>query len=50
MGRHKKYKSEEEKKAAYCINAKKYYERNKEMIREKNKQRYHDAKKLSETN
>jgi hypothetical protein len=45
MGRKKKYLTEEEKIEAnkrWCME---YYERNKELVCEKNKKRYHERKK-----
>lgn len=44
MGRKKKYLTKEEKVESnkrWCME---YYERNKELIRQKNKKRYHDKK------
>jgi hypothetical protein len=45
MGRKKKYQTEEELIEAnkrWCME---YYERNKELMKEKNKKRYHDRKR-----
>lgn len=45
MGRKKKYLSEEQRKEANLIKAQRYYERNKELICEKNRKKYHENKK-----
>lgn len=45
MGRAKKYQSLDEKRDAQRKWAKEYYERNKETINEKAKQRYRDRNK-----
>ena len=50
MGRHKKYKTEEEKKQANRDKVMKHYWKNVEKIRKKNLKRYYDnktSKKLS---
>jgi hypothetical protein len=44
MGRKKKYQTEEETLEAQRRWNMEYYERNKELVREKNKKRYHDRK------
>lgn len=44
MGRKKKYQTEEEALEAQRRWNMEYYERNKELVREKNKKRYHDRK------
>lgn len=44
MGRKKKYLTKEEKIEANKRWCAEYYERNKELIREKNKKKYHDKK------
>jgi hypothetical protein len=44
MGRKKKYLTEEEIREANLLKAQRYYDRNKEVIREKNRKRYHEKK------
>ena len=44
MGRKLKYKTEKEKRQARSIRQMKYYNKNKETIKKKNLQRYHDSK------
>lgn len=43
-GRKKKYFTEEEIRIANNLKAEKYYSKNKERVKEKNKKRYHDKK------
>lgn len=50
MGRLKKYRTEEEKKAAQKRWAKEYYWRNKKQIDEKAKQRYRDTNRNLQDN
>jgi hypothetical protein len=45
MGRKKKYNTLEEKRAAQNKWSKEYYERNKDLIDKKAKERYHASKK-----
>lgn len=45
MGRKKKYNTPEEKRAAQNKWAKEYYERNKNLIDKKAKERYHELRK-----
>jgi len=42
MGRKKKYHTEEEIRLANNIKAEKYYLKNRDMIKDKNKKRYYD--------
>ena len=44
-GRRKKYHTEEELQEANRIKAKRYYKKNRECIKTKNRKRYHDNKK-----
>lgn len=44
MGRKKKYQTEEERLNSQRRWSMEYYERNKELIRKKNKKRYHENK------
>lgn len=44
MGRPLKYKTIEEFKRANREKAQRYYEKNKDLIREKNLKRYHESK------
>lgn len=44
MGRNIKYKTEEEKKQAHNESAMKHYRKNKENIKKRNLQKYHDNK------
>ena len=46
MGRKKKYNTCEEKRIAVNENAMRYYLKNREKIKEKNRKRYHDAKNI----
>ena len=49
MGRKKIYKNEEEKKLANARNQRRFYEKNKEKLREARMERYYEQKKkLSE--
>lgn len=44
MGRLVKYKTTEELNRANREKAQRYYEKNKDLIREKNRKRYHERK------
>ncbi len=44
MGRKKKYMTEEELRESNLLKAQRYYEKNKDLIREKNRKRYHEKK------
>lgn len=50
MGRRKKYYSDEQKKEADKIKAEKYYLKNRELVKKKNLEKYHEGKyELSST-
>lgn len=46
MGRLRKYKEKEQKRIANNQKAMRYYLRNKEKIRQKNRRRYHDKNNI----